>query len=271
MTRESTPTQAPPAERSHRKAWAQVTDTRQSALKKYQQAVVGSRNLWFTIKFDLILFLCGSMPGALGLLLRKKLYPRIFKRVGKGTVFGANLIIRHPNKIEIGSNVVISDGCALDARGDDDSSIKIGDDVILGDRAMVRTKSGTIEIGSRVGINQNATLTAVGGNRLTVGDDTMLAPYVYLGGTQYHHNRIDIPIHEQGINPLGGVAVGKGCWIGTGVFAVDGVSIGHDAIIGAGAIVRQDVPPRSVATPHQKLVILQREAANLSPGSNDKP
>jgi acetyltransferase-like isoleucine patch superfamily enzyme len=240
------------------KAWARITDKRHSSLRRYQQMIVGSTSIWYTLKYECIMLLCGSLPGALGILLRKLLYPVIFKRIGAGTVFGSNLVIRHANKIEIGSNVVISDGCTLDARGDDNLGISIGEDVILGDRALIRTKNGAIQIGNRVSIAQNATLTAVQGNQLRIGNDTMIGPYAYLGGTQYHHTRTDIPIHEQGINPHGGIVIGNDCWIGTGAFVLDGVSIGDQAIIGAGAIIRQDVPGGTVTSPYQKLVMVQR-------------
>ena len=48
--------------------------------------------------------------------------------------------------------------------------------------------------------------------------------------------------------PSYGIKVGKNCWLGAGSKVFDGVSIGEDTIIGAGAVVSRDIPPFSVAT-----------------------
>ena len=72
------------------------------------------------------------MPGALGLLLRSKLYPRLLGRTGRNVTFGVNVVLRHPHKIRIGDNVVIDDGCCLDAKGTDNEGITIGDGVFVG-------------------------------------------------------------------------------------------------------------------------------------------
>lgn len=44
----------------------------------------------------------------------------------------------------------------------------------------------------------------------------------------------------------GGVRIGSDVWIGTQGLVLSGVTIGHGAIIGAGSVVRQDVPPYAV-------------------------
>jgi maltose O-acetyltransferase len=36
-------------------------------------------------------------------------------------------------------------------------------------------------------------------------------------------------------------------WLGNRVIVLPGVTIGHDAVVGAGAVVVKDIPPRSVA------------------------
>ena len=51
--------------------------------------------------------------------LRGIFYKFLFKKVGKSVSFGRNITVRHPNKIEIGNNVVIDDNCMLDAKGKD--------------------------------------------------------------------------------------------------------------------------------------------------------
>ncbi len=241
------------------KAHTQITDERQSALRRYQEVIVGSSSLWFTIKYEIICWLANLFPEAIGLWLRPKLYRMIFRRIGRGAVFGSRLIIRHANKIEIGANVVIADQCTLDARGDDRAGITIGDNSIIGDRCMIRCKNGRITLGKNVGINAGVILCAVEDNQLEIGDDSTVGPYCYLDGTQYHHDRLDVPTRLQGLQTKGGIKIGTNTFLGANVTVVDGVSIGSDSIIGAAALVRENIPDRVIVTPHQRLVMLPRE------------
>jgi acetyltransferase-like isoleucine patch superfamily enzyme len=243
---------------AHRKVHGQITDERTSSLRRYQQIIVGSSRLWDTFKYELICWLSAVLPGALGLWARPRLYRSIFKRVGRGTVFGANCVVRHPGKIELGDNVVISDSCILDARGDDNQGIRIGNNVIMGDRAMIRCKNADVRIGSNVGIGANCDICPVNHSDIELVDDVMLGPFVYLGGVQYGHSRLDVPIHEQGIESKGGIVIGAGSNIGAFATVMDGVVIGKGCVVGTGAVVRENLPDYTVATPHQRLVLVSR-------------
>lgn len=224
------------------KVYAQITDESQSALRRYQRIVVGSTSLFCTLKYELIVSIGRSLPGALGLWFRKKLYRRLFQHIGRGVVFGAGVTLRHPCKIKLGNNVVIADGCILSARGDANRGIQIGDNVVLGERSTLGCKNGDIYVGNNVSVSANATLGAIGGNILDIGDDVMIGPYAYLGATSYHFDRLDIPISQQGQDLKGGVKVKQGAWIGVRAILLDGVTIGRDAIVAANAVVNKDVP-----------------------------
>jgi acetyltransferase-like isoleucine patch superfamily enzyme len=154
--------------------------------------------------------------------------------------------LRHPCKIELGDSIVIADGCVLDARGDSNVGIRLGDNVILGDRSSLRCKDGNIFIGNNVGIGFNASLSAVGGNVVDIEDDVMIGPYAYLGGASYHHDRLDVPIAQQGQDLKGGIKVEKGAWIGARAVIMDGVTIGRDAIVATNAVVNKNVPDYAI-------------------------
>jgi len=220
---------------------AQVTDSSRSALRRYQQVVVGSQSLPFTMKYELITGIGADLAGALGLWFRKTFYPRLFKAAGAGTVFGNHVTVRHPRRIELGRRVVIADGCVLDGRGETNEGIRMGDDVVLGERASIRCKDGDVVVGKRVGIGSSTHLGALGGNRLVLEDDVMIGPHAYLGGVSYHFDRLDIPIREQGHDLKGGITVGEGAWIGAGAMVLDGAKIGRGAIVAARALVMGDV------------------------------
>lgn len=142
--------------------------------------------------------------------------------------------------------MVVADGCLLDARGDSNRGIRLGNNVILGDRATLRCKDGDIVIGNNVGIGLNSSLSAVGGNVLELADEVMIGPYAYLGGASYHYDRLDIPISHQGQDLKGGIKVGYGAWIGARAVIMDGVTIGRDAIVATNAVVNKDVPDYAI-------------------------
>jgi acetyltransferase-like isoleucine patch superfamily enzyme len=229
------------------KVHSQITDETQSGLRRYQQIIVGSKSLAFTIKYEIISSIFGSFPGALGLLLRGRLYKLLLKQIGRGAVIGEGIAVHHPQKISLGRKVAISYGCLLDARGDTNAGIVIGDNVIIGRNSSIVCKEGDIFIGNNVGIGANSTIGAVAGNTIVIGDNVLIAPYVYIGGSSYHTERIDIPFSLQGLDPQGGVSVGDNTWLGANVTLLDGVSVGHDAIIAAGAVVTRNVPDFAIA------------------------
>lgn len=250
------------------KMHSQITDESRSTLHRYQRLIVGSNRLGYTLKYELIMAIGGLAPGALGLWLRHKLYRRLLLRSGRGVFFGAGVILRHPSKLAVGDHVVIADGCLLDARGDSNRGIRLGDNVILGDRATLRCKDGDIVIGSNVGIGLHASLSAVGGNVLEIADEVMIGPYAYLGGASYHHDRLDIPISRQGQDLKGGIEIGYGAWIGARAVIMDGVRIGRDAIVATNAVVNKDVPDYAIVAGVPARVIRSRQAAPEAVGAD---
>ena len=62
----------------------QLHQEKSSLLKTYQQKVFGEGSLLALIKYEITTLLLGNISGALGYLLRKKLYPNLFKSMGEG-------------------------------------------------------------------------------------------------------------------------------------------------------------------------------------------
>ena len=114
------------------RAQEQLFDTRRSAREKYEELVVGRRGWGALIQHEVVTLLSQSVPGALGLALRKSLYPSLLGACGRNVVFGQNVVLRHPGKIRIGDNVVIDDNCLLDAKGSGNRGITIGSGVFIG-------------------------------------------------------------------------------------------------------------------------------------------
>jgi acetyltransferase-like isoleucine patch superfamily enzyme len=65
---------------------------------------------------------------------------------------------------------------------------------------------------------------------------------------------------------LGGVVIEQNAWIGANVIVFDGITVGRDAIVGAGAVVTRDVPPFGIALGvPAKVVRMRDEVAERAP------
>ncbi len=224
----------------------QISDESKSPLNRYQDIVLCSYSKKYLLKYELINFFFSGMKGILGLGLRQKLYPGLFLSCGSKVIFGCDTLIRCPPKIEIGNKVVVSDGAIIDGRSNFDVGMKIGDRTIIGQRALVLCKGGQINIGNDVGVGAYAGLYAVGSNVLEIGNDRMIGPYTYFGGTRYHFQQEDQLIRLQGHDLRGGIKIGNDCWFGAGVSVMDGVTIGNGVVVASGAVVTKDVPDYAV-------------------------
>ena len=213
--------------------------------RQYAALTLGNTELAKLLQYELIILLCGNLPGALGLYLRSKLYPSILGNVGKNVVFGQGLTLRHPHKIHIGSNVIIDDNCVLDAKGEDNTGITIGDQVFVGRNTILYCKNGDIEIQSKVNVGANCEIYSK--KRLVIGKGTMIAAYNYIMNGGRYKYQSDIPLAEQSSYSNSPTLIGENCWLGAKAVILDGVSIGDDAVIGAGSIVTKDIPKQAIA------------------------
>jgi serine acetyltransferase len=84
---------------------------------KYSALVVGRPGFAALLKHEFVVTLAQARAGAIGLALRKTLYPWLLGSCGRNVIFGQNVVLRHPHKIHIGDNVVIDYNCLLDATG----------------------------------------------------------------------------------------------------------------------------------------------------------
>src|SRR5262245_16054246 len=119
---------------------ALLTNERASALRKYQEVAVGERGVVALLRYELFMCCLAATPGAAGLWLRSRLYRYFIGRVGRGVVIGRNVTIRNPKRISLGNNVVIDDGCVLDAKGQGETGITIGDNVVLSRNTILSCK-----------------------------------------------------------------------------------------------------------------------------------
>lgn len=232
-----------------------VFDDRRSRVARYRDLVVGERGWWALVRYELVMLLASWVPGALGLVLRARLYPVLLGACGRNVTFGTNVVLRHPGKIRIGDDVAIDDGGVLDAKGAGNQGIRIGSRVFVGRNTLLACKDGDIVLEDGVNISYNCVVFSASSVR--IGADTLLAAYCYVVGGGHEFERVDVPVVRQG-RPSQGIEVGRGGWLGAGAIVLDGVVVGHDAIVGAHAVVTQDVPPFAVVAGAPARVVRDR-------------
>jgi acetyltransferase-like isoleucine patch superfamily enzyme len=215
-----------------------------SALRAYQDLVVGSRSLWTTLGYELAVAWGGLVPGAAGVLLRRLLWPSLLHHCGRGVVWGHGVVLRHPGRMWIGERVAVDDGCFLDAKGCEPGEFRIEDDVLISRDCVISGKESRVHIGARANLGARCALYSSAG--LEIGADTLLAAHCYVGGGRYATDGDpERPMSQQ---PLAarGVSIGPGCWLGAGAVVLDGVRIGAGSMVAAGAVVTHDVAERQI-------------------------
>ena len=210
-----------------------------SSRAKYAALVVGRPGLGALLKYELVVMIAQARPGAFGLVARKALYPLLLGSCGRNVVFGQNVVLRHPHKIHIGSNVVIDDNCLVDAKGESNAGIRIGDGVFIGRNTILSCKNGDIEIAGGANLGFNCEIFSA--SRVTIGADTLLAAYCYVIGGDHDFSDPSAAVLAQGRRS-------------------SGVTIGEHAVIGAGAVVRDNVEPHAIAVGIPARVVSSRVA-----------
>ena len=112
-----------------------------------------------------------------------------------------------------------------------------------------------IRIGNNVGIGEFAYLG--GGGGLEIGDDCIIGQYFSCHPENHHFENPEKLIRLQGVSRKG-IKIGRNCWIGSKVTILDGVSIGNDCVIAAGAVVTKSIPSNSVIGGVPAKIIKQR-------------
>lgn len=129
---------------------------------------------------------------------------------------------------------------------------KIGDKVTVGS-PFICDYGRNIYIGNNVSVNMNCTF--VDCNKITIGNDVLIAPNVQLYTATHPIEFAEryVPDKNEGSKQLIRctyalpIKIGNGCWLGGGVIVLPGVSIGDGSVIGAGSVVTKDIPENSLA------------------------
>jgi acetyltransferase-like isoleucine patch superfamily enzyme len=115
---------------------------------------------------------------------------------------------------------------------------------------------GEIEVGDHCLICPGVRLSAA--TRIEVGDDCMLASGVTISDADWH----DLRDRTQPVGATRPVRLERNVWIGERAMLTKGVTIGENSIVGAGAVVADDVPANSIAVGNPARVVRRLDPAD---------
>jgi NDP-sugar pyrophosphorylase family protein len=160
---------------------------------------------------------------------------RGFESFGKGSRILLPFRVLGASKISIGSRVLIGAGSWLIVPVED-------------------APRPALVIHDRVRMNQTS-ISAV--RSVVIEEAVAIARGCYISDHSHGFDKPDVPVRDQPIGRIAPVRICRGAWLGQNVVVLPGVTIGEGAVIGANSVVRDDVPPRSIAVGAPARVVRQ--------------
>ncbi len=197
----------------------------------------------------------------------KKYYEKKIKKslkyCGKGVIIDESVSVIHPENISVGDNVHLRCGCMLYAQANTSGDNKeehpyiiIGNNTHIKENAVLNTYGGHIVLGENVNIGQGTVLYGQGG--IDVGNDSGIAPLSLVVASNHSYNQDDIPFRMQGETKKG-IKIGHNVWCAGKVVVCDGVEIGDNAVVGAGSVVRKNIPNNAIVIGNPAQIAYIRE------------
>lgn len=181
--------------------------------------------------------------------LMRGFYYRLFFYRSAGLVFvGKHCRIKHCHKIRSGKTLTIGDNVEINALSvlgvEFGNNVTILRNTIIECTGVIRNLGEGLTIGNNVGIAQDCFIQVRG--KVTIGSDVMFGPNVSIFSENHGFTDTETPMLYQP-TIRGDVTIDDDVWLGTQSVILSGVHIGKGAIVAAGAVVNQDIPPYSVA------------------------
>lgn len=122
--------------------------------------------------------------------------------------------------------------------------VRFGAGTTIKQYAIIATSGGRISLGRECNLGQFSIISTKRRD-VILGDFVRIGPHVNIIATNRRFAQRDIPILRQG-HTEEGITIGNDVWIGAGAMVADGVSISDGAIVAAGAVVTKDVPQYAI-------------------------
>lgn len=121
--------------------------------------------------------------------------------------------------------------------------VRLGRWCWIGHRTKIRVHEGELSIGAKTVLGQECTLSAY--QRISIGRECIIADRSMFIDFDHGTAEVDRPIRVQGIYKRD-VTVGHNVWVGYAASFLRGVTVGDNSVVGAGAVVCEDVPDNAV-------------------------
>ena len=161
------------------------------------------------------------------------------------------------NEVRLGTNYqekIIQDGTWNVFQIDDRAHFIVGTNVICRNFENFHVSSGKVILHDGVFINNSCSFNCM--ERIEIGAGTMMGEGVRF----YDHDHIyTTETIEKWHWTTAPIRVGRDCWIGSNVTILKGVTIGDNTIIGAGCLIRNDIPSNSVVYNDGNLCVKRRD------------
>jgi maltose O-acetyltransferase len=146
--------------------------------------------------------------------------------------------------VQLGSNMIPPTGCyALTRRLWRWAQIDVHETSRIVSSARF-IGGGRVAIGAHAFISHEVMVFAAGAD-VTIDSYAAIGPRVYIGtGT---HDIDMTGARSAGTGYVSAIHIETGAWIGAGALVLPGVTIGERAVIAAGSVVTNDIPPMVVA------------------------
>lgn len=152
------------------------------------------------------------------------------------------------NNISLIDEIIFDKNTSIYASGI--GKITVGEYLRIKDGSTVSAISGRLIIGNCVFINRNCNIICR--EHIRIDDAVSIGPNVIIWD---HDHRFDEKQVYGMEYKTGEIIIEKGCWIGAGAIILRNTRIGEGSVIGAGTIVKGNIPPHSLVTMNRDLVI----------------
>ncbi len=220
-------------------------DFDKNRLAQYREQVVGCAPFAAFVRYEVLTSLLAGIPGALGHLLRGRLYGCFLRRFGGRSTIAKGVTLLGTDRIEIGADVGIDEYVRLQVRPVA-AGITIGDHVRIGHFTTLHAgdaSTASISIGAGSHLNCYVYINALG--RVSIGENVLLAPGVVVNSGWHEYARRDVLVKQQPCRAID-IEIEDDVYLAAGARVLDGAHIGRGAVIGAGVTVQSYVEPYSV-------------------------
>lgn len=173
--------------------------------------------------------------------------------------FGAGVKLRNTSFIRFSDGVYIGEHVYLDGLGKE--GLSIGSNSNIGSFSRLVVSANLADLGSHIHIGKNVgigSFSSIGGSGgVDIGNDTIIGQYLSLHPENHTFSDPDTLIRKQGTIRKA-ITIGSNCWLGAKVTVLAGVSIGDNAVVGAGAVVTKDIPANAIAVGNPAKVVGHR-------------